>query len=219
MCVEDPSNISLHNSLICSYISKEENILTINRTNSGKSDNNDNQPTDNPDQCVIETVRPVDNKLEKGQSSNNESSSCPATQSYAERSKGKDECTKKPVISGDLELNRDKNANKGEKIEKDFGQMKELQDTRDKLVDELSNVKNNLDQANKDIKQYGGVLREVGKAIELNRVLPSNAKDKNRYCKELDEKFSEITNPQNSRRKNLEEIVEYAKDEINSAEI
>jgi uncharacterized coiled-coil DUF342 family protein len=212
MCVEDPSNISLHNSLICSYTSKEENKLTINRTDLGKSGNNDNQATDNPDQSGIETVQPVDNKLEKGQSSNSESS--------------KNECVNepKPVISGDLELNRDKNSNignvnKGEKIEKDYGQMKELQDTRDRLVDELSNVKNNLDQANKDLKHYGGVLREVDKAIELNRVLPSNAKDKNRYCKELDEKFSEITNPQNSRRKNLEEVLDYAKDEINSAEI
>jgi hypothetical protein len=209
MCVEDPSNISLHNSMICSYTSKEENKFIIIITNPGKSGNN-NQATDNSDQS---TVQPVDNKLEKGQSSNRESS--------------KNECINepieitKPVISGDLELNRDKNSNIGNvnKGEKDFGRMKELQDTHDKLVDELSNVKNNLGQANKDLKQYGGVLREVDKAIDLNKVLPSNAKDKNRYCNELEEKFSEITSPQNSRRKNLEEILDYAKDEINSAEI
>jgi len=195
--------------MICSYTSKEENKFIIIITNPGKSGNN-NQATDNSDQS---TVQPVDNKLEKGQSSNRESS--------------KNECINepieitKPVISGDLELNRDKNSNIGNvnKGEKDFGRMKELQDTHDKLVDELSNVKNNLGQANKDLKQYGGVLREVDKAIDLNKVLPSNAKDKNRYCNELEEKFSEITSPQNSRRKNLEEILDYAKDEINSAEI
>lgn len=199
MCAGDPSNIA---------------------TKSDDDTQSCNQATDNHDQSIIETVQPVDKKLNKGQSSNNESSN---NKSKINES-SKDECIKEPVLSGDLESNRDKNneignINKRDKIEKESEHMKELQDTRNKLVDELGNVKNNLDQANKDLKQYGGVLHEVDKAIELNRALPPNAKDKNRYCKELDEKFSEITDPQNSRRKNLEEIVEYAKDEINSAEI
>jgi len=198
MCV-DPSNIS---------------------TKSDDNSESDNQATDNHGQSVIETAQPVDKKLNKGQSSNNESSN---NKSRINES-SKDECIKEPVPSGDLESNRDKNndienINERDKIEKESKHMKELQDSRNKLVDELGNVKNNLDQANKDLKEYGGVLHEVDKAIELNRTLPRNAKDKNRYCKELDEKFSEITDPQNSRRKNLEEIVEYAKDEINSAEI
>ena len=199
MCVEDPSNIS---------------------TKSDDKNESNNQATDNHGQSVIETVQPVDKKLNKGQSSDDESSN---NKSKIKES-SKNECIKEQVLSGDLESNRDKNneignINERDKIEKEPKHIKELQDSRNKLVDELGNVKNNLDQANKDLKQYGGVLHEVDKAIELNRVLPPNAKDKNRYCKELDEKFSEITDPQNSRRKNLEEIVEYAKDEINSAEI
>jgi hypothetical protein len=44
------------------------------------------------------------------------------------------------------------------------------------------------------------------------------AKDKDRYLKELNKEFSEITNPTDSVQKNLKEVTQYAEEEISSAE-
>jgi len=167
--------------------------------------NNKSQPNESPSSGIEPEVKgsPSDNLMTPEASSPG-----PKGKSGDENEPCKTESHSAPQLKGSHSQSEAKNQN---------DHITDLKDNHTKIADELKNVKNNLDQANKDQDHYIDVLKEIDKAVTLDEKLPDKAKDKNRHFMELNKEFSEIFTPENTRRQNLEEVGKFAKEEIDSA--